>query len=221
MVVHTMWDADAELATSDMVQGVVTDYICVSTANAQHLIGHGADRTKVHVVRNAVDPSSIAGKHDVRSQLAIPKGLPLLLHLGRICDEKGSPLVAHALRRASGDWCGLFVGWGDKINDRAADLLVLPTKAEGGIPYVVMEAGLCGLPVAITPVSDVPHLFQDKVSYLRIGRDVPSIVEAMEWATEDRSRLRDVGENGKRVIENACNLKEMVSHYHSILLGYN
>lgn len=242
MVKHTVWPEDAQLCLRPHVQEAVDTYVCVSEANARHLVASGAPVTKVQAIRNAVDARTLASDKDLRAELGIPSNMPTLLHLGRICENKGSVLLAQALVAAPVKWCSVWVGWGDRVSTvrditsaiqprvrmlpadtdvgkylAAADLMVMPTKAEGGVPYAAMEAMACDVPVACTEVADIPALFEDKVSYLRIDHGVESIVEMLEWGVEHESRLQAVGREGHKVIEKHCSLTHMIDHYEEAL----
>lgn len=240
MVKHTVWDDDARLALKSHVREVVDRWVCVSDACARHLLAWGVPADKVVAVRNAVDTQALASERDVRAELGIPADVPLALHLGRISDEKGSPLVARGLVESS--WWALFVGWGDRVDEvreitdgiadrvrfvaadtdvapyyKAADLLLLPTLAEGGVPYVLMEAAACGLPTASTDVADIPALFEDRVNYIHLDRSVQGVAEVLEWGLGHKQQLQAIGRRAKAVVAEHCGLETMINKYEEVL----
>lgn len=244
MVKHTVWDDDARLALKAPVRQATTDWVCVSRANAKHLIAWGAEEDKVHTIWNAVDYRLFnEDGPNIRAELNIPPNVPLALHLGRICDAKGSPIVAEGLVQAESRWYCLFVGWGDRVQQvkqitkpikdrirfvpattdvvpyyKAADLLLLPTLAEGGIPYVVMEAAHAGVPAACTDVADMAEFFTDKINYLHIDRTPRSVAMALDWAVEHEHQLEKMGEHAiDNVISVSLTLEQMIDGYRQVL----
>lgn len=121
MIKHTIWDTDGELASRPHVKAVVTDYVCVSQRNAQHLALFDLDTAKIRVIRNAIERNIFHGEDSARCALVIPDSVFLVGHIGRICESKGSVLVAEALGAVRGTpelgrcW-GLIVGWGDEVD---------------------------------------------------------------------------------------------------------
>ena len=93
---------------------------------------------------------------------------------------------------------------------RAADLLVLPSRAEG-TPRTVMEALASGVPVVS---SDLPHVrsaFGDRVSYFECG-DVEGLVGAVEsaLASESAGELDDQFRWSQTVEETTACLEGLV-----------
>jgi len=234
-VKHTLWDADAEMLTMPHVQQAVTTYVCVSNSAASHL-RRFADVSPI-VIRNGVDTSGLSDAHPVRRELGLPANAFVVCHIGRMCDDKGSLLLATALKRIPDCW-GLFVGWGEQtgpIQDIAgsqikvlapttdvwrfylsSDMMVLPTKAEGAIPYAVTEAALAGCLIATTPVGDLEEVFTHGVNYLRTSRNVKALVNTIRSGMKMPDRAQ-VAAAGRNLVASFASAEKMVDAYETVL----
>lgn len=106
-----------------------------------------------------------------------------------------------------------FLGWQRDVVDviRAADLVVLPSLAEG-LPIAILEAMACGKPVVATPVNGVPEAVQDGVTGLLVPpSDVDALSAAMLRLLKDPERARQMGEQGRRVAESRFSVGRFVS----------
>jgi glycosyltransferase involved in cell wall biosynthesis len=153
----------------------------------------GADGSRVVTIPNAVDPNRLENgvtRENLRRELGIPMGAPVLLSLGALTWEK-DPLTHleisdRALARAP-EAVHLIAGSGplrgqleeavdrsgrrDRVRLlgsrpdvasllRAADLLLLASRTEG-MPGCVIEAGLVGTPTAGFAVAGVGEVVAD------------------------------------------------------------
>lgn len=77
-----------------------------------------------------------------------------------------------------------------------ADLLVFPSRPAGeGMPGVLIEAGLCGLPVVATDVPGVRSIVVDQRSGIVVGRDdTPALVAGAAHLLGDPILRRAMGE---------------------------
>lgn len=88
------------------------------------------------------------------------------------------------------------------------DLLVMPSVIHSngdrdGIPNVIMEALVCGLPVVATDVCGISEVVQNgKTGYLVQQRDARALATAIRLALENYAETRKLTETGKlRVLE--------------------
>lgn len=162
-----------------------TAVITVSQALKEKLVALGAERERIHVLRNGVDLVHFhpEGRDALRSELSF-RG-PTLLSVGNLLAFKGHGCVIEALSLMpecelviAGDGpdrpafealarkCGVssrvrFVGLLDQQDLRryycAADALILASSREGW-PNVLLEAMACGTPVIATNVGGVPEI---------------------------------------------------------------
>lgn len=102
-----------------------------------------------------------------------------------------------AIREAGIEDRFLLHGWKDGDEKlaffRDADLLVLPTYAEG-FPNVVLEAMAAGLPVVVSRVGAVPDVVQDgETGFLIEPKDVEGLGNALAKLVTDPERRRAMG----------------------------
>lgn len=93
-----------------------------------------------------------------------------------------------------------------------AFILCSKTAASGdkeGIPTVLMEAQLLGLPCVSTRHSGIPEVFPEKSQFLLAEEgDIDSIVKSMKYLIESpQERLKKLGDFGRQKIEQHFNLE--------------
>lgn len=96
-----------------------------------------------------------------------------------------------------------FLGWrSDVVNVmRAADVMVLPSHAEG-LPLAILEAMACGKPVVATRVNGIPEAIVDGASGVLVEPDDDhAIADAMVRLFRDPGKARDMGMEARRIAE--------------------
>lgn len=104
-----------------------------------------------------------------------------------------APLLRALVRRLGlmelVEFVGPVFGGAKRAQYRAADVLLLPTYAEG-LPYALLEGMAAGLPVIATPVGGIPDVVREGVHGLLVPpRDAPAIARAIARLAADRPTL--------------------------------
>jgi glycosyltransferase involved in cell wall biosynthesis len=180
---------------------------------------HGID-DRVTVIPNGRDESRYAPS-DGPAPPSTTTGSAVLLFVGALTPGKRPERfvdVVRALRSRGADVTGAIVGDGplravlaEQVEGtgvellgwcadvvphlQRADLLVFPSSPDGeGMPGVLIEAGLCGLPVVATRVAGASTVIEDE----RTGRLVPvddfdGLLDACDELVRDPTRRRTMG----------------------------
>ena len=78
---------------------------------------------------------------------------------------------------------------------RAADVLVLASKGGDSMPAVLIEAGLCGLPLVACPVGAIEDVVVNGVTGLLVpSGDVPELTQALASLAADGALRRRLGD---------------------------
>jgi len=159
-----------------------------------------------------------------------PPGARLFAVIGRLYPDKGHVYFLEAFASLAlefPDVCGLIVGEGPArahieehirslgIEGRVSccgvrkdmkrvyasiDFLVVPSLTEG-LPYVMLEAMACGVPVVATSVGDIPLLVQDRVTgFLVSPGDAPALAQRMRELLVDGKAARAMARAGRRLV---------------------
>lgn len=92
----------------------------------------------------------------------------------------------------------------------AFDIFVLPSKKEG-LPYVILEAGLAGLPTLATSVGGIPDVVEENESgYLFKPNDYTSFREKLALLMQEEGIREKFGRNLLHKVEKEFTLEKMV-----------
>ena len=181
------------------------------------------------------------GRDGVRRELGIPAPVPVLVYVGNILLHKGLYRVLEALSMVGTGpaWHLVVVGTGpDEARCRershalsldgrvsflgarssrevaavmsACDVLVLPSEIEG-LPYTVLEAMACSLPVIAGRVFGLPEAVEDGITGRLVNpADVGEIAAAIDALLGDEELRRRMGEAGRRRFERDFTLSRQV-----------
>jgi glycosyltransferase involved in cell wall biosynthesis len=184
--------------------------IGVCRALVDALAGLGADRAKLHVMRNGVDLERFRPlpQAECRVALGLPRDARILLSVGNLVELKGHHLACAAMADLPGFHL-LIVGEGEERNRlegliasrglgqrvtllgarpnaelarwySAADALILASSREGWA-NVLLEGLACGTPVVATAVGGTPEVVRNPIAGRLMGaRDAASLVAAVQ-----------------------------------------
>lgn len=182
----------------------------------------GVDPARVAVVPQAAPAARFplvdaSARRAARATLGLPVDDPIVLFLGALAAEKrvdvaiDAVLAAPALRlliagdgpleadlRRRGDPAGDRIRFLGAVDDprcvlAAADVLVLPSLTEG-VPGVLVEAGLSGLPTVATAVGGVPSVITDGVTGVLVPAEPDAVADGIWRAIADPA----MGANARR-----------------------
>jgi glycosyltransferase involved in cell wall biosynthesis len=216
----------------------------------------GIPRERVISIQNAIDIDELtdvrAGLLSVSKELGISR---YCLFVGSLDLRKSPDILLRALSDAPGITCVLVgdgparqqieqlaqqLGVAERIRFAGylrsaelaryyagADLLVLPSVSEAS-PLTILEAMACGTPVLGSSVGGIPDVVEDwKTGFLVKPGDVGQLAMALRFLTEDRPRLKRMGEEAREriqaylwpmVLEHYISLYQAVSGVETIVL---
>jgi glycosyltransferase involved in cell wall biosynthesis len=185
----------------------------------ESLIALGVDPSRVRVIANGVDSGRFPlvdapDRARAKQALGLPGTSDVVAYVGALRAEKDLGTAAAAMTHLPGawlvvagdgperatleEWCARvlpgrtrFVG---QVEDpapvlAAADVLVLPSRTEG-LPGVLVEAGLSGIPVVATNVGYVTDVVVNGQTGIVVPPgDSVAVAAALKQALADRARL--------------------------------
>lgn len=205
-------------------------FIVISQEIDAELAVLGIPKEKRCFLPNGVDtkrctPISEEGKIKLRSELALPAQVPIVVYVGRLVPEKRVDQLLkiwEAIRSRHQKALLLIVGEGEQEQTlkkmqvegvqftgqvqeavpylQAADVFVLPSSTEG-LSNSMLEAMSCGLPVLATTVGGAPDIIQHNVSGCLIPPDdVNALQRGLETLLADGALCRTLGSNARQRI---------------------
>lgn len=193
---------------------------------------------KVDVVFTGVEPFSSQGKGGDGEHESLR-----VLIVGALSYEKG-PLTALSVVAAVDNARARFVGEGhlyEPLNDRVqesglgdrveiigsvedvgpeldwADVLLLTSRTEG-LPGVVLEAAIAGVPSIAFDVGGVREAIEDGVTGVLAAPGNPEdLVSELKALDADRSRLRAFGEAARAHVETRFGMEKVIDDYAQVI----
>jgi glycosyltransferase involved in cell wall biosynthesis len=199
--------------------------IAISAAVRRFLAEAGHDERKLVTIHYGLDSLPAAPSEVSPTEAGVPDGVPLVLAIGRLTEQKDHPTLLRAFaatRARHPDTRLAILGIGPlEAQTRAlvtelglegavllpgrieirdwldrADVFVHTSRWEG-FGLVLLEAMLAGLPVAATRVSAVPEVVADGETGLLVEPgDREALARALDELLSDPPRARALGEAG-------------------------
>lgn len=189
-----------------------------------------------HLIYNGISEINFLSKAEARQKLNLPenseklvigtiaelhknKGLEYLLAAMKNIDAKlviigGGELESELkLKASSYHLSPTFAG---AIPDAARllpafDIFVLPSIKEG-LPYVIAEAGLAGLPVIATRVGGIPEVIENNVNGILVApKNVTELKLALEKLIKNPETRKTMGEKLRETIRNNFMFAKMLT----------
>jgi glycosyltransferase involved in cell wall biosynthesis len=91
-----------------------------------------------------------------------------------------------------------------------ADIVLVPSRTEN-LPFVVLEAGLCGLPIIATSVGGIPEIIKDMQNGILVHPINPKeIAEAIIYMINHKDRSKEFGEAIKSTVTAFFSFEKML-----------
>lgn len=200
--------------------------VAQSEAVKRYLVDvEGVPPAKIAVIYNCARVGPRGDRMEVRRELGVPDGGPLIASVGRLAHEKGHDILLRAFVRVRAAAPGTrlaIVGDGPaalelrrlavglSLDDAvaflgarrdvsrvvgAADLFVLPSRTEG-LPVALVEAMLLGVPAVASAVDGVREVMTDGESGVLTPPDAEPLADAMLRLLRDRALAQRLAERG-------------------------
>lgn len=196
--------------------GIDTNRFCspLSKENAQERLGIRAP-TVIGTVGRLEKPKGHI--HLIRAMRRVREKNPDLRLLIAGSGSLESVLKSEAARQGV-DQSVIFLGSRRDIPDvlKAFDIFVMPSLSEG-LPVALLEAMSSSIPVIVTPVGGIPEFVNDGVNGIIVPpSDESALAGAILELSDDRSRLTELGTNGKQTIIEKFSAHVMVKKIESL-----
>ncbi|MBN2307618.1 MAG: glycosyltransferase [Candidatus Hydrogenedentes bacterium] len=214
--------------------------IAISERIGDVMRAFGVPPAKLSVVHSCIDPARFDVEPLPRAALGVPDGVPLLGNVAALVGHKDQatlldamPAVLrelpdlHLVIAGEGELRGALetqierlgighavqlLGYRDDVPRllRALDAFVMSSKEEG-LGTSVLDAMVCGLPVAATAGGGIPEMVADGQTGLLVPvQDPPALAAAIVRLFRDRALARRLGDNAKAMVVDRFTVDRMV-----------
>lgn len=178
---------------------------------------------KVLLMARLVEGKGVMQSVDAIIQLVRQHGVPVSLNIAG--DGPVKTVVEKRIRDEKLSCIRLAGHLSDEVKKAAfrdADVFLFPTVYGEGMPNVILEAMVAGLPVITTPVGGTKDFFEaGKMGFLVDGNSVEQITEALKKIFEDPSAAKQMGaynaEYGKKCFCASKVAARLMATYSSVL----
>ncbi len=211
--------------------------IGITPAIVDWVVSQGWDPARAHFIPNFVDTTPADPLP--RASLGVPEGVPLILGLGRLHENKGFDILIKALAQVPGAYLLLagegplreelqrqteqegvadrvrFLGWREDVPALMAtvDLFVCPSRHEG-LGSVLLEAWAHNAPMVAAASQGPKAVITDGVDGLLTPiDDVAALVEAITRVLSDSELSNRLRAAGKRSYDEGYTEASIISRY--------
>jgi glycosyltransferase involved in cell wall biosynthesis len=234
------------LALVERLAAIVTAaVICVSAYDRELALKFKvAPLEKLVLIHNGVDPIPLlnANKERVRREFGLGK-VPVLAMVGRLTPAKDPLTLLEACRLLETNFRLMMVGDGElrgkmeqfvarnnlrykvtftgERNDipeilAASDILVLDSRWEG-LPLIIIEAQIAGLPVVASGVGGIPELIEDGVTgFIVPPRNPQALADVLKKLLGDQNLRRMVVSAAREKALREFSLENMLTKTHRL-----
>jgi len=230
--------------------------VAVSDKMVHHLIEFGLPRNKIHMIHNAivVDDYPVLPKSEkIINEFNLQNKFPIIGCIGRISPEKGQKVLCEAFTKIKKKYSNavllligngegseelkkeyqaldsqiIFTGHRKNVKDLISvmDIHALPSFTEG-LPNVVLETSLMGVPNVATAVGGTPECIVDgETGFLVESGNANAIYQKTDGLLSDSKKLEKMKTEARNFTLNEYDfnyrMKKMFGLYDSIISNGN
>jgi glycosyltransferase involved in cell wall biosynthesis len=229
-------------AFSRWKHGQVDAFICTSDATRARVVAEGVPEAQVFTVHEGIDLGRVDAAHviDVRTELLLPHGAPLIAAVGALVPHKGHSTLIDAMRFVLPqvpDARLVILGEGElhitldtQVRQlgleshvrlaglrpdvlsvlKGADVFVVPATHEG-IGTSLLEAMACGLPVVASFTNGISEVIRDEWNGLVVeSRNQRALADGLVALLRDAKKRQRFGAANRARVEAHFNADRMV-----------
>jgi len=101
---------------------------------------------------------------------------------------------------------------------KSADMIILPTLRDEGMPMVLIQACAASLPIISSRIGGIPNILKDGVNGILVEPgDVEGLYRAILSVIKDSSKRKRMGENSYKIAREHFSLEAMVEGYDQVI----
>jgi len=180
--------------------------ICVSHNDYKEALKNKiAPATKFVVIHNGISPDDYNFLERTEEKFTIGT-------IGESTKNKGHKYLREAQKNLPSIKLNIISNMSDASRYlKNFDIFVLPSIKEG-LPYVILEAGLAGLPVITSNVGGIPEIIEDgKDGLLVPPKDPEALAEAIKRLVDDKSLRDTLAANLHKKIKAEFSMEKMLN----------